>query len=255
MGIKCFLLTLGRTVVEPVLLPTVNYTPEEDTWLATVWARWAQAKRHALGFSDMAYYFMMLPLIFGHTVSEKSGGQSLQAFWSMTTYGVTLVIRLINIHVVIGILYTYGACTSVLKMAMNVLLSDDRKVFFLFTRTNFCPQLLMASSLFCTIFVAGLFISVYRIMLDRIEGKGFTGSSLLHWVRNALAILVCGPLYFFGLGYCIWRAALSVAFSRSFEYEVAPKPTRQQASADQGAGPGGKFSAAAPRANPAVDAS
>jgi len=247
MGIKCFLLTLGRALVEPILLPTVNYTPEENTWVGTIWARWAQAKRHALGFSDMTYYFMMLPLIFGYTVTNKSSVYSMQAFWSMITYGTTLVIRLVNIHVFIGIMYTYGVVTTVLKFLMQVLLSDDRHIFFFFTRTNLCPQLLMASSLVCTVFVAVLFIAVYGIMVDRIENKPFTHSTPLHWMRNALAILCFGPFYFLGLGFCIWRAALSVIFSRSFEYEVAPKPTRSATSAaDQSAGPGEGSSCPAP---------
>merc|ERR1719217_1597714 len=53
MGIKCFLLTLGECRVEPVMLPTINYTPEDTTWWSTLLARWTQAKRHALGFSDL----------------------------------------------------------------------------------------------------------------------------------------------------------------------------------------------------------
>mmetsp|Transcript_60409 Transcript_60409/g.197723 ORF Transcript_60409/g.197723 Transcript_60409/m.197723 type:complete len:848 (+) Transcript_60409:132-2675(+) len=239
MGIKCFLLSLGRSTVEPILVPTINYTPEADTYLGTVWARWTQAhwskpqgttqqaKRHALGFSDFSYFFMMLPLLFSYATTQRSGIQSLQAFWSMATYGVTLLIRLVNIHVIIGILSTYTLCTSLLKMAMLVMFSDDRNVDFLFSRTSFCPQLLMVSSSICTVFVSLLFISVYSLVRDRVEGEPerYITSSLLHWARNAIAIVVCGPFYFLGLGICIWKAALNVAISTSFEYEVAPKPT------------------------------
>merc|ERR1711874_33377 len=66
MGIKCFLMTLGQSRIQPIFLPTINYMPEDKTWLSTLHARWSQAKRHALGFSDMSYYFMMLPLLFCH---------------------------------------------------------------------------------------------------------------------------------------------------------------------------------------------
>lgn len=68
---RCFLMTLGRTSVEPVLSPVVNYVPEktddkthETAWWGTCMARWTQLQRHALGFSDFSYYFMMLPLVF-----------------------------------------------------------------------------------------------------------------------------------------------------------------------------------------------
>ena len=64
-------MTLGRTSVEPVLCPVVNYVPEktddnthETAWWGTCMARWTQLQRHALGFSDFSYYFMMLPLVF-----------------------------------------------------------------------------------------------------------------------------------------------------------------------------------------------
>merc|ERR1719382_1572160 len=114
MGIKCFFLTWGVVIIEPVHLPTVNYTPEDSTWLATVHARWVQAKRHALGFSDMTYYFMMLPLLFGHAASKGSNLQSLQQFWRMATYGITVLIKLVNVHVVIGLLTTYGLVTALL---------------------------------------------------------------------------------------------------------------------------------------------
>merc|ERR1712232_1409366 len=53
MGIKCYLLTLGNSRVVPILLPVCNTTPEDSTWTGTIYARWAQAKRHALGFSDI----------------------------------------------------------------------------------------------------------------------------------------------------------------------------------------------------------
>merc|ERR1719174_2738137 len=82
MGIKCFLLTLGRSQVKPVALPTLNYSPEAETWLGTCHARFVQAKRHALGFSDLSYYFMMLPLIFLHlSQPSRTDGANLADFW------------------------------------------------------------------------------------------------------------------------------------------------------------------------------
>merc|ERR1719486_577419 len=83
MGIKCYLLTFGYSRVITVPLPTLNYMPEEDDWMGSIFARWAQAKRHALGFSDLSYYFMMLPLIFAYSLQESSqfrGGIQLRAF-------------------------------------------------------------------------------------------------------------------------------------------------------------------------------
>merc|ERR1719436_1381445 len=33
----------------------MNYTPEEDTYLGTLKSRWDQARRHALGVSELVY--------------------------------------------------------------------------------------------------------------------------------------------------------------------------------------------------------
>ena len=64
-------MTLGKTSVEPVMTPVINYVPEkmdeetkETEWWGTCMARWVQLQRHALGFADFSYYFMMLPLVF-----------------------------------------------------------------------------------------------------------------------------------------------------------------------------------------------
>ena len=54
MFLKCFLGTGGRARVSPIMLPVINYTPEDDTWWSTIWARWTQAKRHALGIAELA---------------------------------------------------------------------------------------------------------------------------------------------------------------------------------------------------------
>jgi hypothetical protein len=42
MFLKCFLNTGGQVGVVPILLPIVNYTPEDAGWWGTVWARWTQ---------------------------------------------------------------------------------------------------------------------------------------------------------------------------------------------------------------------
>ena len=61
MFLKCFLNTGGRVSVVPILLPVINYTPEDASWWGTIWARWTQAKRHALGIAEMVYYLSSLP--------------------------------------------------------------------------------------------------------------------------------------------------------------------------------------------------
>mmetsp|Transcript_45816 Transcript_45816/g.105817 ORF Transcript_45816/g.105817 Transcript_45816/m.105817 type:complete len:208 (-) Transcript_45816:48-671(-) len=169
---------------------------------------------------------MMLPLIFGYAVNRAAKDRTispLHGFWSMVTSGTTLLVRLVNVHVIIGVLSTYSVATSVLRLMMKLWFVDDRNVAFLFTRTNYCMVLLMLSSVLCTLCVSLLFLSAYRLLRDRMEGQAY-GSQLSHGLQNALCVIVFGPVYFLALGVAIWRAATNVLISRYFEYEVAKKP-------------------------------
>eukprot|EP00438_Fugacium_kawagutii_P032799 Skav211936 [mRNA] locus=scaffold1086:467720:480650:+ [translate_table: standard] len=55
MFAKCAVKTEGRVRCVPIFLPVLNYTPEEDGYWDTLCSRWTQAKRHALGVSEVVY--------------------------------------------------------------------------------------------------------------------------------------------------------------------------------------------------------
>ena len=125
--------------------PVMNYVPEErdettkeTAWWGTCMARWVQLQRHALGFADFSYYFMMLPLVFSvltaisnrwlfsprfssfcfavisrkrrpclvssgfSTSSSSHDTEGLRGFWRMLVCGTTLLIRLVNVHVALA---------------------------------------------------------------------------------------------------------------------------------------------------------
>lgn len=52
---KCAMKTEGRTRCQGIYLPLINYAPEESSYWGTMQARWTQAKRHALGVSEVIY--------------------------------------------------------------------------------------------------------------------------------------------------------------------------------------------------------
>eukprot|EP00747_Dinoflagellata_sp_TGD_P182973 gnl/TRDRNA2_/TRDRNA2_37556_c0_seq1.p1 gnl/TRDRNA2_/TRDRNA2_37556_c0~~gnl/TRDRNA2_/TRDRNA2_37556_c0_seq1.p1 ORF type:complete len:868 (-),score=131.20 gnl/TRDRNA2_/TRDRNA2_37556_c0_seq1:40-2643(-) len=234
MGIKCFLLTLGRATVQPILLPTLNFTPEDETWWSTVQARWCQAKRHALGFSDLTYFFMTLPLIFGYVVSKrrvnKDGRRpNLRDFWNMFFQGLALIVRLVNVHVIIGCMTSFAIISVILRWCMWFVMAPDRRVAMLFDRTNFCSLTLMACSSLMMVMVTILFMNVYKTMRPRLEPEKNPSfvfrHTFIHWLYTLLSFVVFGMFYFWALGLAVWKAAWSVLFSRTFEYEVAAKPT------------------------------
>lgn len=235
MGIKCFLMTLGQTTVEPILLPTLNYTPEDPTWSGTVVARWTQAKRHALGFADAAYYFMTLPLIFTHCIqlSSKDGHvASMQACWNMTISGCTILIRLINVHVVIGVMVTYGMLSLALKVVMLMLLNEDRHIIFVFDRTNFFPCLIYSMSTLSMFCICILFICLYHTVKHRIEtpkdGPHLVFRwNILHFCYTAASLSCFATLFFFMLGAAFWKAAWNVLTTKTQVYETAAKPSKE----------------------------
>merc|ERR1712137_1442819 len=63
MCCKCFCATMGRLNIAPIFLPIMNYTPEGDSWFETIGARWTQAKRHALGISEVTYLSGTVPFL------------------------------------------------------------------------------------------------------------------------------------------------------------------------------------------------
>eukprot|EP00933_Yihiella_yeosuensis_P058230 TRINITY_DN5855_c3_g1_i1.p1 TRINITY_DN5855_c3_g1~~TRINITY_DN5855_c3_g1_i1.p1 ORF type:complete len:815 (-),score=112.75 TRINITY_DN5855_c3_g1_i1:443-2887(-) len=240
MGIKCFLMTLGQTTVEPLLLPTVNYAPEEESgnWLANCYARWVQAKRHALGFSDFAYYFMMLPLVFGYTASKVAKERRLSGlrdFSKMAIYGTSNIIRLVNTHVLLGVLSTYGFLEVVLKGVMLLFFRQDRQLDLLFIRISFFPAFLMVASVICTVTVCHLFNQAYKMLKDRMDGEPYWAfkHDSVNWLVNCVSMGLCSPVYFLGLALAVWTAAIQVLTHSHFEYEVAPKPSSSSSSQEQ----------------------
>jgi uncharacterized protein YhhL (DUF1145 family) len=230
MGVKCFLLTLGESEVQPILLPTINYMPEDDSWLSTCWARWAQAKRHALGFSDMTYYFMMLPLVFTQLSRPRDDGKDLRDFWKLYFNGLAYVARLVNTHAVVGIMSLYMAISFFLKNVMIILLQNVRHVGELFDRSKGACTMFMGASIITLVVTTLSFQVVYCTLKDRMaQTKPFWqkifDNRLLHWLYALVACILFAPFYAIFLGVAVWIAAVKVLCLKSFAYEVAAKPT------------------------------
>lgn len=237
MGIKCFLFTLGRAEVRPVMIPTLNYSPEGAGWFGTCSARWLQAKRHALGFSDLSYFFMMLPLIFLYTVSEKNRhGATMADFWYLVFKGLAYIVRLVNTHAIIGYLALYAALDIVLKFLMLIFVDHRVHIEHFFHRTYWAGMTFGFATTFFTFCVTINFQVIYHLVRDRIEepnsamAKWVFGNSVIHWAMTGITFIVAGPVFFICLAATVWAAAGRLLFSKSFRYEVASKPTKEQRS-------------------------
>lgn len=228
MGIKCFLLTLGRTKVEPILVPTINYTPEEETWIGTVNARWIQAKRHALGFSDLAYFFMMLPLITAHLRAAGRGNE----VWSLFVSGIPYIIRLVNTHVIIGVMTLYMVIAMILRCTMRWIMGDFREFSRLFQLASSLLTLSTGTSLIVALLVAINFQFVYKMVQSRLDPTRQSEWIFRTWPIHCMYCFVSfvsfSSVYCFGLAACVWIAAFKVLLQKSHHYEVAAKPTKER---------------------------
>eukprot|EP00971_Amphidinium_carterae_P103943 2058427-Amphidinium_carterae.1 len=121
MGIKCYLLTLARMEIRPIYAPIVNTTPEapDGDWMGTLWARLSQAKRHALGFSDIAYLFMTIPLLVQYLLRVDSFDENISHFPRILLKTLMCCIRLVNTHVFLGVLAIYGVTTLFMGLTME----------------------------------------------------------------------------------------------------------------------------------------
>mmetsp|Transcript_71547 Transcript_71547/g.152911 ORF Transcript_71547/g.152911 Transcript_71547/m.152911 type:complete len:756 (+) Transcript_71547:87-2354(+) len=234
MGIKCFLLTLGKTSVEPIPVPTVNYVPEDDTWVGTLYARWSQAKRHALGLSDLAYYFMMLPLIFARLTQQNGQASTgILLFCKLYFNGLAYVVRLVNTHVLIGNLTIYMAFVFLLKKIFAYTINDLRHVGFLMSRECPVSSMLMFASILFGIVVTFCFVILYDMLkqrIDKLKGdhvstwEDLYSHKFLHWLYTVASFFVFGTVYVVAIAFCVWIAAIKLLFDNSFDYEVAAKP-------------------------------
>jgi hypothetical protein len=234
MGIKCFLLTFGKAVVKPIMLPTINYTPEEDSYSGTITARWTQAKRHALGFSDMSYFFMIMPLIFGHAVLEatrKGKNHLYRDLLSLVCSGVGIVVKIVNVHVLLGVFSTYGFFSFVLSILMEVYFQPDRLVENLLGQSRYVPNVLFTGTSVCTFVMTVLWMVLYNHVKKDIEPptddqRWWFSNRVVHWLYVVISFQVYGLVYFTCLALATWKAAWGCLTLSSFEYEVASKPTK-----------------------------
>eukprot|EP00437_Effrenium_voratum_P035471 CAMPEP_0181474400 /NCGR_PEP_ID=MMETSP1110-20121109/40635_1 /TAXON_ID=174948 /ORGANISM="Symbiodinium sp., Strain CCMP421" /LENGTH=289 /DNA_ID=CAMNT_0023599577 /DNA_START=622 /DNA_END=1488 /DNA_ORIENTATION=- len=98
MYIKCSMRTGGRAILRSVYLPVNNYSVGADTYWDSLKERWYQAKRHAWGLSEIAYY---LNLLGDSSIRKKPLIRNLKMSY-----------KLISLHVLAGTQWFYFALAS-----------------------------------------------------------------------------------------------------------------------------------------------
>mmetsp|Transcript_113303 Transcript_113303/g.353199 ORF Transcript_113303/g.353199 Transcript_113303/m.353199 type:complete len:947 (+) Transcript_113303:106-2946(+) len=229
MGIKCFLATAGRVRVQPIFLGVLNYAPEGSTYGETINARWVQAKRHALGFSEIVFFLDHFP-----RVLLSIQGRRRRAIFVWRAF--FLWSRCLLIHLTMATLLAIGpiAALVIAYFLRHQLLEDVNSWTFL----TYCVFQSAGSCSMVLFFFTNVLL--YELTRSRIDGCGqpWLGKVMQHRWLHFIFIMVTSialmPFFFIAGGMAEWIAAIKTASTHKFAHDVAIKPTLSQKALEPG---------------------
>jgi len=219
MGIKCFLATGGRIRIQPIFLGVMNYAPEGETYSETVSARWSQAKRHALGFSELVFFQDHFPRVLA----------SIEGRWQRVVFvwrAFFLWSRCLLIHLTMATMLVIGPMTALLiaHFVKHQMLEDVNSWTFL-------AYLVFQSTAGVSVLLF-LFTNVlmFELCQNRIDGAMDAKLPWKYCSRGLHFLYIMGtsmfimPFFFAAGGAAEWIAAIKTARTHKFHYDVALKP-------------------------------
>mmetsp|Transcript_34374 Transcript_34374/g.95025 ORF Transcript_34374/g.95025 Transcript_34374/m.95025 type:complete len:918 (-) Transcript_34374:183-2936(-) len=223
MGIKCFLATAGRLRIQPIFLGVMNYAPEGESYEETIRARWTQAKRHALGFSEIVFFQDHFPRVL---FSIQGGWQRAVFVWR----SFFLWSRCLLIHLTMATMLAIGPFTALIiaHFLKHQILEDVNSWTFL----TYCIfQSTGGISVMLFMFTNVL---LYELTRSRIDAGGepwlsaLVANRWMHFLWVTTTSMAFMPFFFFAGGMAEWIAAVKTARTHKFKYEVALKPSLSQ---------------------------
>eukprot|EP00928_Gymnodinium_smaydae_P087349 TRINITY_DN71623_c0_g1_i1.p1 TRINITY_DN71623_c0_g1~~TRINITY_DN71623_c0_g1_i1.p1 ORF type:complete len:980 (-),score=178.42 TRINITY_DN71623_c0_g1_i1:28-2967(-) len=221
MCAKCFCATLGSLTITPIFLPIMNYTPEGESYWETVTARWTQAKRHALGISEVVYFAGTVPFLL------SNGSYDMGRRLRLLGLGIFLWMKMLMVHLSM-------ACTIIIPPFNGLMMSyfyrrhdiEDINTFTFLANTVI--QFISATTF---IFFMYTNVLLYDHVAPRITGhddpanRACWGRRHWHYLYLILGCMPSAPVFLIMGGSAEWIAAAKTAFTHKFHYEVALKPT------------------------------
>lgn len=220
MALKCFLATGGRLQILPIYLPILNYAPEGETYTETQAARWAQAKRHALGFAELVYFLDHFIRILGCV--GKGRDQITFVYRSLFLWGNCLMTHLV--------LATFLVLAPFNCLVIGWFVKSEGQHSSL--EISAFVANVVSQAVICLSFVGVCAASaiLYDCIKDRVRGAEDPAlgirwrSTLVNSLVTTLEIGPWMPLFFTVAMAVEWIAALKSAHTHRFDYEVALKP-------------------------------
>mmetsp|Transcript_102843 Transcript_102843/g.219939 ORF Transcript_102843/g.219939 Transcript_102843/m.219939 type:complete len:661 (-) Transcript_102843:25-2007(-) len=211
MFAKCSLMSEGRIRCQPIFLPLLNYTPEENTYWGTVASRWTQAKRHALGVSELVY---VLSSSYLALVELKTPKRILVFLWRISP----LLAKFTQVHFVNGMSAVWNLLAQLVihfymwrswcylsdihnNHACTVLGSDNdagiaEEQIILNSWLVYWQQRATALMASLSILSGGLGAFYFHLVKDRVEGDVAARWDLRYvwimWLMVELEVCTCG---------------------------------------------------------------
>lgn len=215
------LLAICLVLLTFIFLPVLNYAPEGENFVETLQARWTQAKRHALGISELVYYHDHFHRIL---CSADGSWGKVMFMWR----GFFLWFKLLMIHLVMATLWVIGPINGLL---IAWFVRHEKPQDLNINSWTFLVNCVCQSVSFLS-FQALFLVSVvmYEAVKERVDGSQDPQLSI-RWrsrVFHGVCVLVQSMLYmpiFMTLAAAAeWIAAIKTARTHVFDYEVALKP-------------------------------
>eukprot|EP00929_Paragymnodinium_shiwhaense_P113373 TRINITY_DN81657_c0_g1_i1.p1 TRINITY_DN81657_c0_g1~~TRINITY_DN81657_c0_g1_i1.p1 ORF type:complete len:973 (-),score=209.90 TRINITY_DN81657_c0_g1_i1:277-3195(-) len=224
-AVKTFLSTGGRLKVTPIFFPILNSTPEADTQWHTLIARWEQAKRHALGISELVFMTEHL----SRAARSHTGLSKLTYMWR----SFFLWFKLMWIHAFVAIFPAFAPLNGWLILYFNEHQAENLKSINSWTFLLNC--IFQVIGLVSVLFLFLVGVVLYEAMKHRIEGATEPSLSIywrnpfLHLVTFTAQSLSVVPFICVGFAACEWRAAIKTALTKggAFVYVTAAEGARQ----------------------------
>jgi len=254
MMAKCSLMTEGRVRCEPIYLPLMNYTPEEDTWIRTMQSRWTQATRHALGMSEIVYLGSSIYLLVLEAPSARRALMGIKRllpllgkFFTVHFILATLAIWPIMAHLLIhssmqtswcdiqSLQETCPTCCISTRHSDNLALNNQQ--VFLNSWMVYAQQKASIVLVVLLLYTGGLGAFLFRLVKNRVEGEADSScahkSAVLLWARVELECISCGWMTSIVFGLIPeWIAAVRILQTLKFNHIVAGMVGRQEGIAD-----------------------
>eukprot|EP00929_Paragymnodinium_shiwhaense_P118898 TRINITY_DN9079_c0_g2_i1.p1 TRINITY_DN9079_c0_g2~~TRINITY_DN9079_c0_g2_i1.p1 ORF type:complete len:668 (+),score=150.36 TRINITY_DN9079_c0_g2_i1:127-2130(+) len=223
MYAKCNVKTGGRVRCIPIFLPLLNYTPEEDTYVGTMISRWTQAKRHALGVSELVYVISTTALGLFELSSFR---ERFLYLWRLSPVigkfagvhyinGMSVVLNCLSqivIHIYMWRSWCYmstlddptGSCRIVMSSATQSGIAQEQIVlnsWMVFLQHRFGAGMCIA-----VLIAGGIGAMYFELVKDRIEGDVRGTWYCSHWSIHWLYLEV-GTVLFSMISALIYGAA------------------------------------------------